>query len=74
MPIRSDLDLLVVTDAPLSEPLVQELLDATFPLFLECGRQIGPQFRTREQLEAEDERTLAFRENIARDGLSALRQ
>jgi hypothetical protein len=37
------------------------LLDATLPLFLECGRQIGPQFRTRELLEnASDDRTATF--------------
>jgi predicted nucleotidyltransferase len=49
MPIRSDLDLLVLVADPLGESDEQALLDATFPLFLESGRQISPQFRTREQ-------------------------
>lgn len=69
MPIRSDLDLLVITTAPLATEVVDELIDATLPLFLECGRQIGPQFRTREQLAATDDRTLAFVENVERDGI-----
>lgn len=49
MPIRSDLDLLVLVREPLDPALQQELLDATYPLFLESGRQLGPQFRTPEQ-------------------------
>ena len=49
MPIRSDLDLLVLVREPLEPALEQELVDATYPLFLESGRVIGPQFRTPEQ-------------------------
>jgi predicted nucleotidyltransferase len=49
MPIRSDLDLLVLVAEPLAEEEEQALVDATFPLFLESGRQISPQFRTRDQ-------------------------
>lgn len=49
MPIRSDLDLLVLVADPVTEDEEQALVDATFPLFLESGRQISPQFRTREQ-------------------------
>jgi len=33
----------------LTETEMQELVDATYPLFLESGRQISPQFRTPEQ-------------------------
>ena len=69
MPIRSDLDLLVLTNTPLPSDLVNELIDATLPLFLECGRQIGPQFRTPEQLAPKDERTTTFVENVRRDGI-----
>ena len=65
MPIRSDLDLLVVTRTPAAGDVQQELIDATLPLFLECGRQLGPQFRTREQLARSPE----FAANVARDGL-----
>ena len=46
MPIRSDLDLLVLLSGPLSEEERTELVDATMPLYLESGRQISPQFRT----------------------------
>lgn len=46
MPIRSDIDLLVLTEGDVDEADQEELANATFPLFLECGRQIAPQFRT----------------------------
>lgn len=49
MPIRSDLDLLVLVAEPLAAEEIQTLVDATFPLFLESGRQLSPQFRTPEQ-------------------------
>ena len=49
MPIRSDLDLLVLVRQPLEPSLRQELVEATYPLFLESGRQLAPQFRTLEQ-------------------------
>jgi predicted nucleotidyltransferase len=42
MPIRSDLDLLVVTRRELAQEEKDALFDETFPLFLECGRQISP--------------------------------
>jgi predicted nucleotidyltransferase len=71
MPIRSDLDLLVVTHSPVPEPTQEELIQATMPLFLECGRQLGPQFRTLESLEhPKDERAATFRANVKRDGIS----
>lgn len=70
MPIRSDLDLLVVTRDAVSDETAARLVDATLPLFLECGRQIGPQFRTRGELEQpRDDRAAAFRANVERDGL-----
>lgn len=46
MPIRSDLDLLVLVRRPLSADERDELVAATLPLYLESGRQISPQFRT----------------------------
>ena len=49
MPIRSDLDLLVLVREPLDPALTEELLAATYPLYLESGRQLGPQFRTEAQ-------------------------
>jgi predicted nucleotidyltransferase len=73
MPIRSDLDLLVVVRTAIPDEAVQELLDATFPLYLECGRQISPQFRTEEQLDREDELAATFRDHIVRDGVTVFR-
>lgn len=49
MPIRSDLDLLVLVRDELTEEEQGALVDETLPLFLESGRQISPQFRTPEQ-------------------------
>lgn len=75
MPIRSDLDLLVVTDEPVAEEVQQALLDATLPLFLECGRQLGPQFRTPEQLASPStERAAEFVEQLRRDAVSIYRR
>jgi predicted nucleotidyltransferase len=74
MRIRSDLDLLVLTDNPLPESATQSLIDATYPLFLECGRPIAPQFRTREQIDNEDEQNASFKANLASDGVSVLRR
>jgi predicted nucleotidyltransferase len=64
MPIRSDLDLLVLVREALEPAAQQDLLDATYPLFLESGRQLGPQFRTPEQFAASP-----IREVVERDGL-----
>ncbi|HET6848902.1 MAG TPA: nucleotidyltransferase domain-containing protein [Gaiellales bacterium] len=63
-PMHSDIDLLVVTRSQLSEAEAEELVNETYPLYLECGRQIGPQFRTKESLGS-----AAFAENVVRDGL-----
>lgn len=64
MPIRSDLDLLVVVREPLEPGLAQALIDATYPLFLESGRQIGPQFRTPEQHAASPSREAIERDAV----------
>jgi predicted nucleotidyltransferase len=67
MPIRSDIDLLVVTRSAVPDSLQDELVNATYPLFLECGRQIGPQFRTTAELDAEP--STPFLENVRLDGV-----
>jgi predicted nucleotidyltransferase len=67
MPIRSDIDLVVVTRAPLDDERREELINETYPLFLESGRQIGPQFRTAAELGAEP--PTPFLENLRRDGV-----
>jgi predicted nucleotidyltransferase len=45
-PMHSDIDLLVVTHGVIPEETQEELINETYPLFLECGRQLSPQFRT----------------------------
>lgn len=72
MPIRSDLDLLVICDTPLPEDRIEELVDATLPLFLECGRQLGPQFRTRAGLA--EPKGAAFLANVEREGITIYRR
>jgi predicted nucleotidyltransferase len=62
--MHSDIDLLVVMRTQLREAAAEELVNETYPLYLECGRQIGPQFRTRESLGS-----AVFAENVARDGV-----
>ncbi len=41
MPMRSDIDLLVLTREPVAPTVQGDLDNETYPLFLECGRQIG---------------------------------
>src|SRR5712691_3533853 len=44
MPMNSDIDLLLITRGELSPDHRQTLVNETYPLYLECGRQISPQF------------------------------
>jgi UTP:GlnB (protein PII) uridylyltransferase len=62
--LRSDIDLLVVTSSRVTERVARQLVDATYPHFLECGRQIAPQFRTADEVAG------AFAEELARDGVT----
>ncbi len=45
-PMHSDIDLLIITNAPASQEVCEALVDETYPLFLECGRQISPSVTT----------------------------
>jgi predicted nucleotidyltransferase len=75
IPIRSDLDLLVVTETPVAEDIVKRLVDETYPLFLESGRQLGPVFRTRDDLEhPQTERGAEFVEQLRRDAIPIYEQ
>jgi predicted nucleotidyltransferase len=70
MPIRSDLDLMVVTSEPVPKELADELLDGTMPLFLECGRQLGPVFKTPDELaHPKSERAAEFFRQFRRDAI-----
>jgi predicted nucleotidyltransferase len=71
MPIRSDLDLLVVTATSVPDVVVTQLLDATMPLFLESGRQLGPVFKTPDDLQhPRTERGAEFLRQFRRDAIS----
>lgn len=61
MGIPSDLDLAVLTRRELTQPEKDALFEATYPLYLECGRQISP------AIVAKPSESLATA--IARDGV-----
>jgi predicted nucleotidyltransferase len=68
-PTNSDIDLLVVTAAPVAEELQESLVEAVYELYLECGRTIGPQIRTTSELERARTEGTPFAANLARDGV-----
>jgi predicted nucleotidyltransferase len=68
-PMHSDVDLLVLCSEQPGQEAIDELINETYPLFLECGRQIAPQFRTREAVEAPTtERGKEFLERLRQEG------
>ena len=70
MPIRSDLDLMVITSEPVPKDVADALVDATMPLFLECGRQLGPVFKTQDELaHPKSERAAEFFRQFRRDAI-----
>ena len=69
-PHHSDVDLLVVTREAVADGLQEELLNATYPLYLECGRQLSPAFFTEARLAApESGRTRELLAHVERDGV-----
>jgi len=69
-PMHSDIDLLVVTREAIGQAEAEALVNETYPLFLECGRQLSPQFYSQQRLqEPESERMREFLQNIAADVL-----
>jgi predicted nucleotidyltransferase len=69
-PMHSDVDLLVVTREAVPEAVQEALLNETYPLYLECGRQLSPTFFTHARLAApEDQRTREFLSQVERDGV-----
>jgi hypothetical protein len=69
-PMHSDIDLLVVTREAVPEAVRAELENETYPLYLECGRQLSPQFFTQARREApESERTRAFLAQVEAEGV-----
>ena len=70
-PVNSDIELLVVTRDDASNVEQEELIDETYPMFLECGRQISPHFFSQRRLAApaDDERTREFLKRISADAV-----
>jgi predicted nucleotidyltransferase len=69
-PMHSDVDLLVVTRDEVPRTTQEELVNETYPLYLECGRQLSPHFFSRRRLAApEDERRRAFLREVRADGV-----
>lgn len=68
-PIRSDIDLLVLTRRSLPSTAQEELINETYPLFLECGRQMSPQWRTLEEWASPpDDRARSFVDRVRGEG------
>ncbi len=69
-PMHSDLDLLVLTLSPVPEALRDELVGETYPLFLECGRQLSPAFLVESRFRDPDTEVLRkLVAAVARDGI-----
>jgi predicted nucleotidyltransferase len=67
-PMHSDVDLLVVTRERVPDGEQEELIDETYPLYLECGRQLSPHFFSERRLaQPEDNLTREFLQRVARD-------
>jgi predicted nucleotidyltransferase len=70
-PMHSDIDLLVVTRDEPSSAEQEELIDETYPMFLECGRQISPHFFSQRKLKApDDEGTRDFLRRVSADAVT----
>ncbi len=69
MPWHSDIDLLILTREPVANDVQEELMNATYPLFLQCGRQLSPQFRTVLEFDAPpSDRTRQFFDRVRAEG------
>jgi predicted nucleotidyltransferase len=70
-PMNSDIDLLVVTTEAVPERDQAELLNETYPLYLECGRQLSPHFFSARRLATpESGRTRDFLARIGADAVT----
>lgn len=69
-PMHSDIDLLVITREEIGDAEQDALVNETYPLFLECGRQLSPHFFGRRRLDQPpDDRTRQFLLQIEPDAL-----
>jgi predicted nucleotidyltransferase len=69
-PMHSDIDLLIVTRAAVAEQEQEALLDETYPLYLECGRQLSPHYFSERRLaEPDDQGTRDFLSRVEADAV-----
>lgn len=69
MPLHFDVDLLILTREPVAKDAQEELINATYPLFLQCGRQLSPQFRTVLEFDGPpSDRTRLFFDRVRAEG------
>jgi ribosomal protein S18 acetylase RimI-like enzyme len=66
-PMHSDVDLLVLTRGEVPADVQEALLNETYPLYLECGRQLSPQFVPLARLDGPRDRD--FFAQVAADGV-----
>jgi predicted nucleotidyltransferase len=69
MPMRSDVDMLVLTNEEVNADVQEHLINETYPLFLECGRQISPIFKATARFLTATERGREFRQRVQAEGL-----
>jgi hypothetical protein len=68
--LGADIDLLVVTRDEASSTEQEELIDETYPMFLECGRQISLHFLSERRVKApDDESTRDFLRRVSADAV-----
>jgi predicted nucleotidyltransferase len=71
MQMNSDIDLLVVTMQEVPADVRERLLNETDPLYLECGRQLSPQFWSAAKFDdPRTEITRSFKDRLLREGKS----
>ena len=69
MPMNSDIDLLVVTAGDVMPDVRESLLNETYPLYLECGRQISTQFWSGAKFDRPtSEASVALKDRLVREG------
>ena len=67
--LHSDVDLLVIAKQPVAADVREGLVNETYSLYLECGRQIAPQFKTKAEVNAPASEQLAnFLDRVRKEG------
>lgn len=69
-PMRSDVDLLVLSQIPVPGEVRRDLFNETYELFLECGRQLSPTFWILGRFNAPEEgKTADFAGRVRQEGI-----